>query len=102
MQNSTLQLDVMSELRQQTRPAHMALEEQMPIFQPNFSRLDYVVLLERFFGIVEPLNSEVLKHLQQLPGTSFPADRTALLRQDLLALGVAHSDIESLPRCVPP
>jgi len=99
MQTQSLDLDVMSELRQRTHSAHVALEEQMPFFHPEFSCAEYISLLEKFLGIFEPLEVPIQKQLRQLPANPHLIDRIELLREDLVALGRTPSAVTSLPRC---
>ena len=99
MQNLSLEIDVMSELRQRTHPAHVALEELMPLFRPEFSLEGYLSLLEKFLGILEPLECPVRTHLRQLRDERPSVDRIELLREDLFALGRTPFAVASLPRC---
>jgi len=101
MQTEIIQLDVMSELRQRTREEHLALENLLPFFHADFSQQQYLTILERFFGIFEPLEPAIQVHLFQLDQNAPPsrATRTALIREDLLALGKSAAEIAALPRC---
>ncbi len=92
-------------MRQTTDAAHRRLHE-MPAFLAlragDISRADYAGLLLRLLGLHMPID-ERLAALEQTPELAWhhapsSARRTARLRRDLEALGVAYCTIEAAPR----
>lgn len=88
----------MSELRRSTRAEHLALEELLPFFQPGFSLQRYVNVLERFYGIFEPLEPAIQSWLLEVTAAAPRAGRARLIEQDLIALGKTSAEVAALPR----
>ncbi len=93
---------LLTALRSATHPLHQRLEQQLNVLSPEFSLTDYRRLLLGFLGYYRPLE----RHLSALPdmerwlpdsGRRF--NKTALLEQDLVNLGVAQTLLDTLPEC---
>jgi heme oxygenase len=96
-------MDVLTQLRAATRADHERLEQRLDIMPRLADPQRRRQLLARFLGIYEPFEAALNPHLADLPDFSFEQRRkTAWLRQDLLALGLAHGEIADLPRAAPP
>lgn len=94
-------MPLLQELKTQTAACHSALEKQMDMLRHFQNRSDYVRLLERFFGLYEPLEQQLANCSdwgQQ--GWNFDSRRkTAWLDEDLRFLGLSENDRLALPRC---
>lgn len=91
---------LLAQLKHHTAEAHAALENRLNVFEQVRTRDDYRRLLSRFLTLHEPIESR-LAAAADWPalGFDFSARRkTALLRDDLLALGASEADLAALPR----
>jgi heme oxygenase len=89
-------------LRQATQKLHSRLEHRMNLFGREHSRPDYERLLRAFWGFYQPLEARlgaVQGLRERVPDLDLRLAKTAWLETDLLALGLATTDLESLPRC---
>jgi heme oxygenase (biliverdin-IX-beta and delta-forming) len=90
---------VFAYLKQQTSHSHTHLEETIDILKRMQTAHHYQGVLEAFYGFYRPLEA----HLGTVPGiesVDFQARRkTALLRDDLRALGLSDAEIDHLPVC---
>lgn len=82
-------------LKEQTRQQHTALEELhgLPHTLP-----DYLMLLETFFGFVEPWERRVAERLSAHDPIRAGREKTAWLRADLAYFGYTAEAIAALPR----
>jgi heme oxygenase len=89
-----------SALRRGTSAAHASLEQRVSVERVLESRDTYAAFLARMLGVFAPLEP-VLEHaLRSWPALELVGRRkTALLIDDLRALGVSGDTIAGLPRC---
>jgi len=90
--------DVLVRVKRETQEHHRRLESILPIARDSFSLGDYLFVLERFLGIYRPLEARIME-ISGMP-ESLQLDRrrkTALLEQDLSALGVDQETLAALP-----
>lgn len=86
-------------LRRDTAELHARLEETMRLDARLDSEESYRILLERFFGVVTPMEAE-LSRFAWPPDLSFAARaRAHHLAQDLVRLGHSAESLADLPRC---
>ena len=91
---------IMAQLREQTRAYHAQLESHSDLLQRMNALSDYRQMLERFYGIYAPLESQLTEVFQQCP-TAFDFEKrrkSALLAADLRMLGVPEERLHCLPR----
>lgn len=92
--------DVHTLLRQETLPAHRALESELDLLDPQLSIARYQRVLRAFHGFYEPLERRLVELVAAAPPLGFALiDRSALLARDLHALGMARGESLALPRC---
>jgi heme oxygenase len=92
---------LLSALKQTTWPHHQRLEKKMDLFDPGFSRTDYVRLLEAFWGYYRPIEPRLANNIElraRLPDILRRA-KLPWLAKDLAALGIAGGEREQLPVC---
>ncbi len=88
-------------LKSATNSRHAALERQLPLLQPGFSRPAYHQFTRRFFGYYAPLEAQLMA-LPWWSGLGFDYLRrlkTPHLVQDLTAMGDSPQTLATLPRC---
>jgi heme oxygenase len=88
-------------LREATRDAHARLHEH-PLLQPlsvgKISRDAYKTLLTRLYGFHAPLERAIVAAGAGRPDLQIDRrQRAALLRRDLVDLGLSEADIDALP-----
>jgi heme oxygenase len=88
-------------MKMATSASHTALEDQLPLMNPNLSREDYCQFVGRFFGFYAPLEIQLMvsPHWQQLAFDYAPRQKTPRLMRDLLALGSSAAALAATPRC---
>ncbi len=91
---------VLQNLRAETAPLHIALEERLPFFSPVLDHDHYQRLLQGYYGFYQPLERRLLDS-HQVPPDFLLTERlkTATLYSDLLALGLTERKIAELPLC---
>jgi heme oxygenase len=92
---------LLSALKQTTWPLHQRLEKRMDLFDPGFSRADYIRLLEAFWGYYRPIEPRLADNIElcaRLPDIRRRA-KLPWLEKDLSALGIASGLREQLPVC---
>ena len=91
---------VLQNLRAETAPLHIALEERLPFFSPVLDHDHYQRLLQAYYGFYQPLERRLLDS-HQVPPDLVLTERlkTATLHSDLLALGLTERAIAGLPLC---
>ncbi|MFN0072936.1 MAG: biliverdin-producing heme oxygenase [Chloroflexota bacterium] len=91
----------MARLRQETALQHTALDQGLNLSQRLRGMAPYRALLERFYGIYEPLETQILSRAEPLPpGLELEKRRKIpLLQHDLSMLGKQHPLPMSLPCC---
>lgn len=91
---------VLQNLRAETAPLHIALEERLPFFSPVLDPNHYQRLLQAYYGFYQPLETRLLDS-HQVPADFVLTERlkTATLHGDLLALGLTEREIAGLPLC---
>lgn len=100
MQNLVAEPDVMAVLKASTAEQHQAVENLMPFFREQFSLEDYTLTLAAFLGFFEPVEQS-LRFAADWSAVGIDINdrsRAHLLRNDLRALGLTVSAMESLPR----
>lgn len=99
--SSTRGESIHARLKSATHSLHQEVERSLPLTSPELTLAIYRALLQRFHGFHAPHEQQMSALASSLP---FPLrDRSARLRQDLLALELSAADVEALPRCeVPP
>lgn len=95
-------MDLFARLKNETAPAHQALEDQLDLLSPRLTRVRYIELLQGFLGYVEPYEAALCEHCpgdqRDLLAGRLRADR---LRADLQALGVGPATLATLPQHPP-
>jgi len=91
---------ILQRLRSETASQHAAIESQMPLLDPEMSRLTYIHLLQLFWGYYSPLEERLRS--QSFEGRYPWSDRekTPRLISDLRALGATTNGLarcENLP-----
>jgi heme oxygenase len=93
-------VDVLQRLKIETAPAHSRIEAALDLESMARSREAYRAVLARFYGfhkVWEPAAEQASHEPEFLAARR----KTALLEQDLLALGMAPAEIAVLPTCDP-
>jgi heme oxygenase len=87
-------------LKQGTAVLHRRLEVQLGLLNPDLEIRGYRRVLETFYGFYVPLEIAVTQLAALTPSLEFSLRaRSALIRLDLLALGMESGEIAELPRC---
>ena len=92
---------ILSDLREGTREQHRRLEQAVNLPSRLTSRGAYTGLLERFYGLYQPLEARLAAH-HQLTLSGIAAQRLekhTLLEQDLRTLGRTTAGINALQKC---
>jgi heme oxygenase len=92
---------ILSALRERTREQHQRLEQAVDLPGRLTSRGAYTILLERFYGLYQPLEARLSAH-RQLELSGIAAERLEkhiLLERDLRTLGRTTAAIDSLRKC---
>ena len=105
--NSTTTLtptvSILEQLRQDTRESHMRIEKSQPlarIFDPQFSLLEYKMLLSRFYGFYAAIEPILFNRLPVVFEKSLIIrKKTHWLADDLIALGMSKEELDHLPVC---
>ena len=85
-------------LKSGTAEGHRRLEEELNLARTDQTRETYVALLERFWGLYQPLEDRLLTVLErQWPGEFVHRGKLASLSRDLLDLGHTHASLALLP-----
>ena len=91
---------ILTELRAATARQHRNLEQRLPFTDDSFDVPQYGRLIQAYYGFYSPLERVLAEPAQGIAALDWPRRiKAPVLRQDLLALGLNHSDIETLPRC---
>lgn len=103
LKKAALATDVMLVLRENTRGEHTAMEEAVNLPTRLLCMISYRNLLCRFYGFYAALENTINENtwpdISGLPDVSLT--KSFWLRNDLLALGMRHKEIFSLPLCQP-
>jgi heme oxygenase (biliverdin-IX-beta and delta-forming) len=96
-------LDLSQRLKTETRPHHERTEAVVRLMDAHLTPADYLRHLEAFHGLYLPLEALLAGPLSALgPELDWEARRkTALLEEDLRAMGHDTASLERLPRAVP-
>jgi heme oxygenase (biliverdin-IX-beta and delta-forming) len=92
---------ILKRLKSATNSRHVALERQLPLLDPGFSRPAYRQFTRRFFGYYAPLESQLMA-LPWWDSIGFDyqeRQKTPRLVQDLTAMGDTAETLAQLPRC---
>jgi heme oxygenase len=91
---------VLETLRGATSASHRNLEALQPrLLAGDITRAEYSRTLERMYGIYEPLGQALLAHDFAREWGVRMAERTELLRRELLDLGLMQANLAGLTRC---
>jgi len=92
---------ILKRLKESTRERHAALEDQLPLLDPQLSRENYHQLLGRFYGYYAPLETQLLAlpWWDKIGFAYTDRHKTPRLEQDLTALGETSGTLTLLPRC---
>lgn len=90
---------VLAELREATRHNHSELERRLPFMSADLDIVRYGRLMQAYYGFYEPLEQrfQQVAHLNSMIGPD--RYKSAMLHQDLQALGFSLEQIRQLPRC---
>lgn len=100
MQTVTSATPVTARLRAETRSAHDRLEGDLDLLGPGLTRDRYLRLLERFHGVHAVLEPRLDAWHVRDPRLDWPQRRKlAMLRADLVALGLPPARLASLAPC---
>jgi heme oxygenase len=89
-------------VRGATAQSHRSLEAmpgQARLLAADFSRAEYRAALERMYGFYEPLGRALGAQAHARTWGERVAQRTELLRCDLLDIGLSPADVNGLARC---
>jgi heme oxygenase (biliverdin-IX-beta and delta-forming) len=92
-------MTAMAGLRAATWTSHQRLEKRLDIKARFSDPSAYRAHLERMWGFCAPLETRIGRSLEIALGDYPSRRKLPLLTRDLLAMGVCHERIESLPRC---
>ena len=91
---------VQQRLKRETAAVHQHLEAQLGLLDPSLDVHRYRRVLETFYGFYIPVEIDVTRLAASGLPLGFPLRaRTELIERDLLALGLAASDLAALPLC---
>jgi heme oxygenase (biliverdin-IX-beta and delta-forming) len=86
-------------LRAATRAVHLELERHLAM-SPEVSLVRYTRIIALFYGFYRPIEAGLNRLDTLVPSRTFPLRaRSALLKSDLLSLGLAGQAISELPTC---
>jgi heme oxygenase (biliverdin-IX-beta and delta-forming) len=98
---ATVMMPLLASLKETTTPYHKRLEKKLDLFRPGFSRTDYLLLLERFWGYYQPLKAKFANTpelLSWLPDLHRRA-KLSLLETDLRVFGLDSNGLKQIPVC---
>jgi heme oxygenase len=102
-QSTTEAITISQRLREETAGQHRAIEEARRfnrLGQEDFSKPEYVQLLERFYGFYKPLEAEFRKHPEILNALDYERRfKLRLLESDLKFFGLDDEALAKLPVC---
>lgn len=88
-------------LKHETAALHQRLEAELGLLEPELSIFRYRRVLETFYGFYAPVEACLARLATVGSQLSFPLrDRSALIENDLRALGRSPRELAELPRCV--
>lgn len=94
-------MTLLLDLKNETRPEHVALENDLNFLSEKIDLQTYTAILKAFYGFYKPFES----HIKNSP-LSFREDlhmqeryKLSMLEADLLSLGLSSHEINSLPLC---
>ncbi len=92
---------ILKRLKTATNSRHAALERQLPLLDPSFSRPAYRQFTRRFYGYYAPLESQLiaLPWWDSIGFDYLRRQKTPHLVQDLTAMGDTTETLAQLPRC---
>jgi heme oxygenase (biliverdin-IX-beta and delta-forming) len=88
-------------LRNATGPLHKRLETNLNLLSPSFSRMNYLCLIQAFWGYYHPLEASLTRVPELhdwLPDIAMRR-KLPLLAVDLKALGIDSNALDKLPAC---
>ena len=86
-------------LRAATRAVHLELERHLAM-SPEVSLVRYTRIIALFYGFYRPIEAGLNRLDSRVPSRTFPLRaRSALLKRDLVSLGLAEPAISGLPTC---
>jgi heme oxygenase len=87
-------------LRNATAKQHENVERDLDLLRSSFTRRDYVSLLQRFYGFLQPWESEVEPLFEvELPEFFAPRRKLPNIAADLRYLGCTDEDLASIDSC---
>jgi heme oxygenase (biliverdin-IX-beta and delta-forming) len=92
---------ILQRLKSATNSRHAALERQLPLLNPGFTRPAYRQFTRRFFGYYAPLESQLiaLPWWESIGFDYLRRQKTPQLVRDLTAMGDTTGTLAKLPRC---
>jgi heme oxygenase (biliverdin-IX-beta and delta-forming) len=92
---------ILKRLKSATNVRHAALERQLPLLDPSFSRPAYRQFARRFYGYYAPLETQLiaLPWWDSIGFDYLQRQKTPHLVQDLTAMGDTTETLAKLPRC---
>jgi heme oxygenase len=92
--------EVRTRMRTATAALHLDIEHELNLLDPQLSIRRYQRILEILHGFYLPLENALHAFADERPlhGVAL-RNRTALLRRDLLSLGMTAMEVARLPRC---
>lgn len=90
---------VLQQLRAETAPLHIALEERLPFFSPVLDHDHYRRLIQAYYGFYQPLEQRLLDSHRMPDFVLTERLKAATLHGDLQALGLTGREIAGLPLC---
>ena len=92
---------ILKRLKDETRSAHLATEQQLDLLNQMPTKMEYARLLGRFWGFYVPIESKInqVVGLDELPLNLSARQKKKLLWLDLTDLDWNESTIEALPLC---
>ena len=92
---------MLKRLHDETSERHAALEQRLPLLDPQLSRKSYRCLVTKFHGYYAPLEERMLAlpWWEEISFDYVERLKTPRLEQDLIALGGTADELAKNPRC---
>ena len=92
---------MLKRLHDETSERHAALEQRLPLLDPQLSRKSYRCLVTKFHGYYAPLEERMLAlpWWEEINFDYVERLKTPRLEQDLIALGGTADELAKNPRC---
>jgi heme oxygenase len=90
---------VLTALRAATAPQHASLEAALPLAKADAGAAEYLAYARAMYGWMAPLEDRLWTTCPAPLTPSLRRGKAEWLREDLLAMGLAPAEVDTLPRC---